>query len=38
MDIWIVLENADHGVHIHMTSHLTRKGAFIEAWTCLLQS
>ena len=38
MDIWIVLENADHGVHTHMTSHLTRKGAFIEAWTGLLQS
>jgi len=38
MDIWIVLENADHGVHTHMTSHLTRKGAFIEAWTGLLHS
>ena len=38
MDIWIVFENIDHGCNKHMTSHLTRKGAYIEAWTVLLQS
>ena len=38
MDIWIVLENVDHGCNTHMTSHLTRKGAYIEAWTVLLSS
>ncbi len=38
MDIWIVLENVDHGAATNLTSHLTRKGAYIEAWTSLLQS
>ena len=38
MDIWIVLENVDHGADTCLTSHLTRKGAYIEAWTSLLQS
>ena len=38
MDIWIVVENIDHGCSTQLTSHLTRKGAYIEAWTGLLQS
>ena len=38
MDIWIVHENIDHGCDTHVTSHLTCKGAYIEAWTCLLNS
>jgi len=38
MNIWIVLENVDHGANTHLTSHLTRKGAYIGAWTALLQS
>ena len=38
MDIWIVFENVDHGCEKHMTTHLTRKGAYIEAWVCLLSS
>ena len=31
MDIWVVLENVDHGADKYMSSHLTRKGAYIEA-------
>ena len=38
MDIWIVVENIDHGCSTQLTSHLTRKGAYIEAWCGLLQS
>ncbi len=38
MDIWIVLENIDYGCSTQLTSHLTRKGAYIEAWTALLSS
>ena len=38
MDIWIVIENIDHGADRYVSSHLTRKGAYIEAWTGLLQS
>ena len=36
MDIWVVLENVDHGADKYMSTHLTRKGAYVEAWTCLL--
>jgi len=38
MDIWIVLENIDHGADRSLSSHLTRKGAYIEAWCGLLHS
>ena len=38
MDIWVVLENVEHGADKYMSSHLTRKGAYIEAWTCLLST
>ena len=38
MNIWVVFENIDHGCETHMTTHLTCKGAYIEAWTVLLQT
>ena len=38
MDIWVVFENIDHGADKYMSTHLTRKGAYIEAWCGLLQS